>query len=144
MAIDATIRPATEADTLALAEVERLSFAVPNWPADTFLRYDCTIAEVDGQIAGFLVSRQTFAGGSTALPEREILNLAVVPPYRRAGIATLLMHFEFRNRAVFLLEVRESNLAARALYERLGFVEISRRHRYYDRPAETAIVMQLK
>ena len=79
-----------------------------------------------------------------APPEREILNLAVVPAFRRSGLATQLLKLEFQNSAVFLLEVRESNLAARALYERLGFVEISRRKDYYDHPPETAIVMQMK
>jgi [ribosomal protein S18]-alanine N-acetyltransferase len=144
MAVAAILRHATEADVPALAELERLAFETPNWPAETFSRYDCTIAEIDGQMAGFLVSRQIFAGDSTAPPEREILNLAVAPAHRRAGLATQLLQFELRYRAVFLLEVRESNLAARALYENLGFVEISRRRAYYDNPPETAIVMQLK
>ena len=142
MAIDATLRTATEADVPALAELEKLAFEVPNWPADTFLRYNCTVAEVTGKMAGFLVSRQIYAGANDALPEREILNLAVAPVYRRSGLATLLMQFELRQRAVFLLEVRESNAAALALYRGLGFAEISRRRDYYDNPRETAIVMR--
>jgi len=144
MAVKAVVRPATLEDLAALVELERAAFTVPNWPADTFLRYDCIVAEVGRQMAGFLVSRQTFEGSYTAPPEREILNLAVAPAYRRAGIATLLMGLEFRKKASLVLEVRESNAAARALYERLGFVEISRRNNYYDNPPETAIVMQVK
>ncbi len=140
--VNATLRTATEADVPALAELEKLAFEVPNWPADTFLRYDCTVAEVAGKMVGFLVSRQIFAGSKDAPPEREVLNLAVAPDYRRAGLATLLMQFELRRRAVFLLEVRESNAPALALYRRLGFAEISRRRDYYDHPRETAIVMQ--
>ena len=107
MAVVATLRSATAADIPALAELERLAFETPNWPADTFLRYDCTVAEVDGQMAAFLVSRQIFAGTAIAPPEREILNLAVAPQYRRAGLATLLLQSEIRQGAVFLLEVRE-------------------------------------
>ena len=144
MAVEAVVRPATLEDLAALVELERAAFTVPNWPADTFLRYDCIVAEVGRQMAGFLVSRQTFEGSYTAPPEREILNLAVAPAYRRAGIATLLIGLEFRKKASLVLEVRESNAAARALYERLGFVEISRRNNYYDNPPETAIVMQVK
>jgi ribosomal-protein-alanine N-acetyltransferase len=144
MASEVVLRVATEDDVAALVEVERASFAVPNWPADTFLRYDCTVAEAAGRIVGFVVSRQIYPGSDTASPEREILNLAVAPDRRRAGIAMLLLQREFRQKAVFSLEVRESNAAARALYERLGFVEISRRKDYYDNPAETAIVMQMK
>ena len=142
MAINAVLRPATPDDAPTLAEVERIAFTLPNWPAETFLNYDCIVAEVDGQIAGFLVSRQTFPGNSRALPEREILNLAVVPAYRRIGLATQLLQLEFRHKAIFFLEVRESNFAARSLYERLGFSEISRRKDYYDHPPETAIVMR--
>ena len=113
--------------------------------ADTFLRYDCTVAEVGWPNSrSFLVSREIFAGIDTAPPEREILNLAVAPAFRRAGLATLMLQFEFRNSAIYLLEVRESNSAARALYQRLGFTEISRRRDYYDNPAETAIVMRLE
>ena len=144
MAIKATLRAATHADVPALAALETLAFTTPNWSADMFLRYDCTVAEVGGQMAGFVVARQIFAGDSTGRPEREILNLAVAPQFRRAGIATLLLESEFRHKAIFLLEVRESNTVARALYQRLGFAEISRRRDYYDNPPETAIVMQLK
>jgi ribosomal-protein-alanine N-acetyltransferase len=144
MASEVVLRAATEEDVAALTEVEQASFAVPNWPADTFLRYDCTVAEAAGRIVGFVVSREIFSGSASAPPEREILNLAVIPDHRRAGIAILLLRHELRQKAVFLLEVRESNTAARALYERLGFVEISQRKGYYDNPAETAIVMQMK
>jgi ribosomal-protein-alanine N-acetyltransferase len=144
MAINPVLRRATKDDLPALVELERSAFTVPNWPADTFLRYECTVAEVSGEVGGFLVSREIFGGTNSAPPEREILNLAVDPRYRRAGIATLLIKQEFRKKALFFLEVRESNLAARVLYERLGFVEISRRAEYYNNPTETAIVMRMK
>jgi ribosomal-protein-alanine N-acetyltransferase len=144
MAVEAVLRPALDADLPALLALERASFTLPNWPADTFLRYDCTVAELSDGIAGFLVSREIFGGSPSAPAEREILNLAVDPKYRRVGIATLLIQHEFRKTAIFLLEVRESNLAARALYQRLGFLELSRRRDYYDNPTETAIVMRLK
>jgi len=142
--VEIVLRPATKDDVAALVALERASFPVPNWPADTFLRYDCTVAEVFGEVGGFLVSRQIFPGNTTEPAEREILNLAVDPRHRRSGIATSLIQLELRKKAVFLLEVRESNLAARALYERLGFIEISRREDYYNNPTETAIVMRMK
>ena len=41
------------------------------------------------------------------------------------------------------LEVRESNEAARKLYERQGFGETGRRRNYYDHPAEDALLLQL-
>ncbi|MBV8553125.1 MAG: ribosomal protein S18-alanine N-acetyltransferase [Acidobacteriaceae bacterium] len=138
------LRPATPHDLPALLRIEAESFADPNWRAEDFSRYDTMVAEADGQIAGFLVSRQTFSGNGEGLAEREILNVAVAPSFRRNGIATLLLKHELQFDAVHFLEVRESNAAAQALYRKLGFVAIARRPKYYERPEETAIVMQLK
>jgi ribosomal-protein-alanine N-acetyltransferase len=114
-----------------------MSFADPSWHAADFLRYDCTVAEIDGRIAGFVVSRSVHL-------EREILNLAVAPEWRRCGVAKALLEQQLARGATHFLEVRESNLAARALYHTLGFQEIGRRLGYYDRPAESAIVMRMK
>ena len=75
--------------------------------------------------------------------EREILNLAVAPEFRRKGVARALFEHAMRNFSgdVFL-EVRESNGLAIELYKSLGFKELSRRAGYYDAPPETAIVMK--
>jgi ribosomal-protein-alanine N-acetyltransferase len=43
-----------------------------------------------------------------------------------------------------LLEVRESNAAARALYAKVGFREEGRRPRYYRDPDEDAVLMRLR
>jgi ribosomal-protein-alanine N-acetyltransferase len=45
---------------------------------------------------------------------------------------------------VILLEVRESNAAALALYRSLEFRELDRRARYYSDTGEDAVVMQLE
>jgi ribosomal-protein-alanine N-acetyltransferase len=86
---------------------------------------------------GFLVAR------NVAVDEREILNLAVAPDFRRKGVARALAasFFEGFEGAVFL-EVRESNEVALKFYKSLGFKELSRRQGYYDSPVETAIVMK--
>ena len=44
----------------------------------------------------------------------------------------------------FFLEVRESNLAARDLFRKLGFEQVGVRPGYYDHPAEAAIVMRVR
>jgi ribosomal-protein-alanine N-acetyltransferase len=138
MALTFTLRPACAADAPALEEIETESFPDASWKANDFLRYECWVAEHEGVIAGFLVSR------ATAPPEREILNLAVAPRFRRSGAATLLLQQELKSAANLFLEVRESNQAARNLYKKLGFQEIARRKAYYRNPLESAIVMQLK
>ncbi|MGA8026995.1 MAG: GNAT family N-acetyltransferase [Bryobacteraceae bacterium] len=138
------LRAATPDDVPALLAIEQESFAHPHWDAASFLRYRCRVAEVEGRIVGFLVSRETFPGGKPALPEREILNLAVTAPFRRMGIATALLQEELRHAAVHFLEVRESNVAAQALYRAIGFVQVGSRPRYYEFPTESAIVMQMK
>jgi ribosomal-protein-alanine N-acetyltransferase len=138
------LRSATADDVPILLEIEQESFSSQAWDARNFLRYDCTVALVDGRIAGFLVARQTFAGTTEARPEREILNLAVASAFRRLGIATALLKNELEFQATHFLEVRESNVVARTLYRKLGFAEIGTRPDYYNDPIEKAIVMRRK
>ncbi|HTU44741.1 MAG TPA: ribosomal protein S18-alanine N-acetyltransferase [Bryobacteraceae bacterium] len=137
------VRKAKPGDLPAVLEIERETFTEP-WAAKDFETDDCLVAEMDGHIVGFLVSRQTFPAAVGERAEREILNVAVRLGYRRKGIATALLNQELSRRAIFFLEVRKSNLAARKLYAKLGFVEVGRRAEYYDFPVETAIVMQMK
>jgi ribosomal-protein-alanine N-acetyltransferase len=78
--------------------------------------------------------------------ELHINNLAVLPANRRAGVATALLNHVMRDgvrlgavRAT--LEVRKSNVAARLLYERMGFALGGIRRAYYTKPDEDAIVL---
>jgi ribosomal-protein-alanine N-acetyltransferase len=144
MALSVVIRPAEEKDRETLAALENECFPDPSWKADDFFVYDCLVAEVDGAAVGFIVSRQTFAGSQDAPPEREILNLAVSPGFRRVGVATLLLQRERERGGNVFLEVRESNAAARNLYQKFGFKKVSRRNAYYQNPDESGIVMQMK
>jgi ribosomal-protein-alanine N-acetyltransferase len=83
----------------------------------------------------------------TAPDERELLNLAVAPAFRRRGLATRLVEWllqpsETAAAISVFLEVRESNLGARAFYKHLGFQEVSVRPNYYAFSSESAIVMK--
>ena len=138
------IRPARPEDLPALLEIEHASFTSPRWKAQDFLQNDCAVAELDGIIAGFLVSREIYPGDGQFAAECEILNLAVAPPFRRLGIATALLSRELDHVREVFLEVRESNTGARMLYRKLGFSEVGRRENYYQSPAERAIVMKMK
>ncbi len=92
--------------------------------------YRCFAAtDLAGDIAGYSLL-------SIAVDEAHVLNLCVAEPYRRQGVAQLLLERLFRGaraaraRAV-LLEVRPSNTAARALYNAYGFKRIATRRNYY-------------
>jgi len=144
MALTVRLRPATPADAAALAAIELESFPDPSWTDDDFLRYDCIVAEIGTIVGGFLVSREISSGTADTPPEREILNLAIKPEFRRLGLAATLLANELKRAANIFLEVRESNVAAVQLYKNAGFIEISRRRDYYDNPVESAIVMRTK
>ena len=104
----------------------------------------CLFAVCDGTPRGYALLR-------FAADECELLSLGVDPDLRRCGIGRRLMeavHARCRatGTARLFLEVRESNLAARAFYASRGFTEIGRRRNYY-RPrygeSEDAITMAL-
>jgi len=100
------------------------------------------VAEEQGKLVGFLVVHD-IAG------ECELENIVVAAEARRRGIGrTLLSELvkaatKRRVRAIHL-EVRSQNRAARALYERLGFVQSGVRRNYYDCPADDAILYTLE
>ncbi|MGC2698505.1 MAG: ribosomal protein S18-alanine N-acetyltransferase [Candidatus Angelobacter sp.] len=97
------------------------------------------VVEEEDIVLGFLVS-------SLVDEEWEIENIAVSGPARRRGLGSRLLG-EFldlvrsRGGKEIYLEVRESNRAARALYEKWGFTEAGRREDYYDDPAEDALLL---
>ncbi|MBR6769091.1 MAG: ribosomal protein S18-alanine N-acetyltransferase [Clostridia bacterium] len=84
----------------------------------------------------------------TVFPDGEILNLAVMPEYRRQGLAeqlfdACLAHCQEAGIEMLFLEVRASNTPAVSLYEKQGFVTVGRRKNYYRYPKEDALVMRL-
>jgi ribosomal-protein-alanine N-acetyltransferase len=132
-----TIRSARFADLAAIAAIQAASPEAAQWSPPDYLKHDCLVAEVEGGIAGFLVTRQ--AGPD----ELEILNLAVEPAKRRRGIARRLLDDALAGcKGAWFLEVRASNGVAIQLYESAGFHHAGRRPDYYYEPAEDAIVMR--
>ena len=108
--------------------------------------------------AQFLVAERDDGGGGGAIlgyvvaldaaDEGEILNLAVASTARRAGLGRALVEhilevLTARGVRQVYLEVRDSNVPARALYAAEGFKEAGRRKQYYRRPVEDAIVLRL-
>ena len=132
------MRRAGAGDLAEISVIQASAAEASQWQAQDYLAFDCRVAILEGQIAGFLVSRQV------GDQEREILNVAVHPDFRRLGIASELLQTEITsNTGVHFLEVRESNAAARQLYARLGFQVVGARPQYYENPNETGIVMRI-
>lgn len=133
-----TIRPATEADLEVITAIQNASPEASQWNPRDYLSYTCLVAE-DRGITGFVVIREITDG------EYELLNLAVAPVVRRKRVARLLLQSILsRYHGTWFLELRESNLAARKLYENTGFISIAKRAAYYPDSRESAIVMRLQ
>jgi [ribosomal protein S18]-alanine N-acetyltransferase len=136
------IRSATLNDVQALLAIERQSPGAAHWTRDQYQKLVGSgvvlVAEEAGVLCGF-VCAQAVAG------EWEIENVVVAAGMLRRGIASALVR-ELIQRAqneaapAILLEVCESNLPARQLYEKHGFREVGRRRAYYRDPAEDAIL----
>ena len=86
-----------------------------------------------------------YAGLHAILDEGYIDNIAVAPDARRHGVASALLdvfcRFGAANLAFLTLEVRRSNTAAIALYEKFGFQMAGLRPGYYQHPREDAVIM---
>jgi ribosomal-protein-alanine acetyltransferase len=147
------IRPAVQADVAAMVAIERASFSDP-WTAAALastLRYEhmrVLVAEDRGVLAGDGAAEPLgYVVAMIAGAEAEIADLAVAPAARRRGIGRALIDrllaelAEGGVQAVFL-EVRESNRAARALYESREFQGIGRRRGYYRSPVEDALLLK--
>jgi ribosomal-protein-alanine N-acetyltransferase len=132
------VRDATEADLPAISEIQAAAPEASQWNPRDYLGYECRVAELEGAVVGFVVAR------AVAELESEILNLAVVPDFRRQGIGRqLLRDILDRHPGDFFLEVRESNEPAKRFYERFGFKVVTVRLQYYSNPPDSAIVMKL-
>lgn len=131
-------------DVDEVAELESRAFPVP-WRRESFVsevgllyRYNRIARTELGHFAGYAFC--TWAGG-----ELHINKIATEVRYRRLGVARRLMRdieaFALREGMEdMFLEVRVSNGPARALYESLGFEDLSRRPSYYV-DGEDALVL---
>ncbi len=135
-------RPMKIKDLDLIMEIEKKCFASP-WSRKSFekeleKKYGLSmVAESDSVVAGYLVAW-------LIVDEIHVANLAVHPDFRRQGIAEAMMRKLIHSSGTFVwmgLEVRRSNTAARALYSKLGFLEVGIRKGYYQPDGEDAILM---
>lgn len=131
-------------DSAAVAEMEQQIFSDP-WSEKSVMetvqqkQSVCFAAEKAGHILGYLLAYH-------AADEAEIARIAVQKEARRQGAAGKLMqaleHYcEEHKMEKLLLDVRESNEAARSFYTKNGFVEDGIRQGFYTNPSEDAVLM---
>ncbi|MDR0858509.1 MAG: ribosomal protein S18-alanine N-acetyltransferase [Oscillospiraceae bacterium] len=148
------IRNAIPADIDAIRAIELASFS-DAWSAELLL-YDIenpitifAVAELQPGDFSLPEARViAYADMSIAADEAEIRSLAVCPDFRKLGVAAelltqLIACAETNGASAIYLEVRTSNEAAIALYEKNGFEPIATRKAYYAKPKEDAIVYRL-
>jgi ribosomal-protein-alanine N-acetyltransferase len=107
------------------------------------------VAESDGRIVGYIMCRIEHGFSDIKrlrfLRKGHVISVAVLPDYRRAGMATELVKRALQalremNADECFLEVRTTNGQALKLYEKLGF-SVSRRVPHYYADGAEAIVM---
>ena len=89
-----------------------------------------------------------FVGASVAGDVADILDVAVMPDYRKKGIGkkllrTLIDELTHLGVCEVFLEVRASNSAAISLYTSFGFEKCGERKSYYSSPREDALLYKL-
>jgi ribosomal-protein-alanine N-acetyltransferase len=144
------VRSAALTDVPAILAIEQQAPGAAHWTSEqykklvgsgvVFVAEDA--AEETGKLCGFICAKAVAS-------EWEIENVVVAAEFLRRGIANelvreLIQRAENEAASAILLEVRESNLPARRLYEKHGFREVGRRRAYCRDPVEDAILYALR
>jgi len=133
-----------------IADMDARVFGNSRWGRDAFSEnvfndYDyliCAVLESPGggtDVLGYGLLR--------CFDDAEVIMIAADPARLREGIGSRILlsllkeAAERKAKAVFL-EVRESNLPARAMYQKAGFTEEGIRRGYYHDPPENAVIMK--
>lgn len=140
--IDMEIKRFSNEHVNDVAHIEKVCFSRP-WSRlalESELKNECShfyVAIADGKAVGYV-------GLYIVCGEADIVRVAVLPEYRKSGIARALLNesFEMNDTECVFLDVRESNTPAINLYKSLGFEDTGIRKDYYSNPTENAILMK--
>ena len=135
-----------EAHVASVAAIEKECFGMDAWSEKSVAseltnQLSLWLVAVDGdRVAGYV-------GSQTVCDETDMMNVAVTADFRRRGIGeqlvtALVAELKAIDSRCLTLEVRASNTPAQSMYEKLGFVEIGRRPRYYQNPKEDALILR--
>jgi ribosomal-protein-alanine acetyltransferase len=138
------VRLGTPEDIPSIIVLERQSTSAAQWSEESYrqiFQQPVRIALViddEGPIRSFLIARIT-------CEECELENIVVASSSQRRGLGSKLMQeliavARAHGATRIFLEVRESNVAARSLYENCGFTISGRRKSYFADPAEDAVL----
>ena len=132
------------ADLLGVADLEQRAMTAPWTLAQLQEEIDAAnsmalVAEDGDNLCGYAFYR-------SCPPECELLHVVVAPEWRRQNVASSLLLQGFTTLSALgctdcFLEVRQSNMAARSLYERMGFFQAGTRKQYYQQPVEDALLL---
>ena len=145
-----SVRRADFTDLERIIALTESAPGAPRWSASTWRQ----ILQSPGTAARLVLIAESanecvgFGVVGLAANTAEIESLAVGGEWRRQGIARqlcadLLKWVRARHATHASLEVRVSNIPARALYESLGFQKNGVRRAYYRDPEEDALVMTM-
>ena len=110
------------------------------------------VAEEDSKIAGYIMCRVEVGlsnhGFGGLIRKGHVVSIAVLPPYRRKGVAQALINAAVEGMRGYkakqcYLEVRITNTVGIALYKKLGF-EVSKTLNAYYSDGESAYMMSKK
>ena len=135
----------TSAHVAQIAQLEKLCFSDP-WSENSVAselnnRLSLWLVAMDGDtVAGYV-------GSQSVLDGADMMNIAVHPDYRRQNIGRTLVlalcdALQAKGIRFLMLEVRQSNTPAIALYEQLGFEQVGLRPNYYRNPKENALILR--
>lgn len=124
-----------------VADIEKSCFSRP-WSRAALS------AELENDFSRFFVAVENgravgYVGLYILTGEADIVRVAVLPEYRKKGIAKAVLteSLKYAQGEIFL-DVRESNAPAISLYKSLGFEDTGVRKNYYSDPVENAVLMK--
>ena len=94
------------------------------------------VLETEGEVCAF--------ASYLAYDDAELVFVVTAENHKRKGYGEYLLKSTLEQLNLpCVLEVRESNIPAKTLYEKLGFVLIGTRKNFYSNPRESALIYKL-
>jgi [ribosomal protein S18]-alanine N-acetyltransferase len=142
-----SLRPMQIDDLDAIMQIEPTIYSHPwtrgNFSDSLYSGYSAWVLEQNGEMIGYSLLMMV-------MDEAHLLNLSVTKHMQKQGLGRYLLEHMLKiaktHKALnMFLEVRPSNVSAIALYENMGFCEISVRRGYYPTKEgrEDAVLMGL-